>query len=352
MAYDEELAERIRALIGPEPGLSEQKMFGGLAFLVGGNMAIAASGQGGVLVRVDPEESAALADSTPASLFEMRGRQMAGWLRVGASDVATDEALSHWVERGVSFARSLPAKPSIAILRVSNDTSEHISGALENLLSSIETRLVPYHARNAASRGPELIQHLAAGRDLALTTDAGTPGVSDPAFTLIREALAAGLTTLAVTDHDTVAALDEVAQRCAGAGIRLARFNANIAVVDKRYFQGLPSPSGAAVMAGFIWVLVDFAFAPREHAWLAPVTWAVAVFAGVTMVSNVPFWSFKEVNWKKRVPLWVILACVVGLSVVASKPSLVLFALFLAYSVSGYVMWAMGHRVRPVLPEE
>ena len=110
MAYDEGLAERIRTLIGAEPGLAEQKMFGGLAFLVGGNMAIAASGQGGVLVRVDPEESAALADSTPASLFEMRGRQMAGWLRVGASDVATDEQLSQWVERGVAFARSLPAK--------------------------------------------------------------------------------------------------------------------------------------------------------------------------------------------------------------------------------------------------
>ncbi len=140
---------------------------------------------------------------------------------------------------------------------------------------------------------------------------------------------------------------------CAGAGIRLARFNANIAVVDKRYFQGLPSPAGAAVMAGFIWVLVDFfGISPREHLWLAYLTWAVAVFAGVTMVSNVPFWSFKEVNWRKRVPLWVILAFVVALSVVASRPSLVLFALFLAYGLSGYVMWALGHRVRPVLPEE
>jgi TfoX/Sxy family transcriptional regulator of competence genes len=110
MAYDEELADRIRDLIGAEPGLTEKKMFGGLAFLVGGNMAIAASSQGGVLVRVDPAESAALVDSTPASLMEMRGRQMAGWLRVGAGDVATDEQLSPWVERGVSFARSLPAK--------------------------------------------------------------------------------------------------------------------------------------------------------------------------------------------------------------------------------------------------
>jgi len=140
---------------------------------------------------------------------------------------------------------------------------------------------------------------------------------------------------------------------CASTGIRLARFNANIAVVDKRYFQGLPSPSGAAVMAGFIWVLVDFFnVSPRDHPWLAPLTWAVAVFAGFTMVSNVPFWSFKEVNWKKRVPLWVILAMVVALSVVASSPSLVLFALVMSYAVSGYVMWAMGRRVRPVLPEE
>jgi CDP-diacylglycerol---serine O-phosphatidyltransferase len=139
---------------------------------------------------------------------------------------------------------------------------------------------------------------------------------------------------------------------CAGAGIRLARFNANITAVDKRYFQGLPSPSGAAIMTGLVWVLVDFDFTPREYLWITAVTWGVAVFAGVTMVSNVPFWSFKEVNWKKRVPLWVILACVVAISVVASRPSLVLFGLFMAYGLSGYVMWAMGHRVRPVLPEE
>ena len=137
---------------------------------------------------------------------------------------------------------------------------------------------------------------------------------------------------------------------CAGAGIRLARFNANITVVDKRYFQGLPSPSGAAVMTGLVWVLVDFGFTPTG--WLAILTWMVAVFAGVTMVSNVPFWSFKEVNWKKRVPLWVILVCVIAISVIASRPSLVLWALFMSYAFSGYVMWAMGHRVRPVLPEE
>jgi CDP-diacylglycerol--serine O-phosphatidyltransferase len=139
---------------------------------------------------------------------------------------------------------------------------------------------------------------------------------------------------------------------CAGAGIRLARFNANIAVIDKRYFQGLPSPSGAAVVCGFVWALVDFAIEPAANAWLAPLTWAVAVFAGLTMVSNVPFWSFKEVNWKKRVPLWVLVAAVVVLSVVASSPSLVLFILVMIYAFSGYVMWAMGHRAKPVLPED
>jgi len=85
---------------------------------------------------------------------------------------------------------------------------------------------------------------------------------------------------------------------------------------------------------------------------IAGVTWVVAVFVGVTMVSNVPFWSFKEVNWKKRVPLWAILACVVAISIVASRPSLILFALFMSYALSGYVMWATGRRVRPVLPEE
>jgi CDP-diacylglycerol--serine O-phosphatidyltransferase len=139
---------------------------------------------------------------------------------------------------------------------------------------------------------------------------------------------------------------------CAGTGIRLARFNANLGSVDKRYFQGLPSPSGAAVMTGLVWVLTDFDLEPSEYFWLAGVAWIVAVFIGVTMVSNVPFYSFKDVNWKKRVPLWAILVCVAAISVIASRPSLILFALFTAYALSGYVMWGMGHRVRPVLPEE
>jgi CDP-diacylglycerol--serine O-phosphatidyltransferase len=137
---------------------------------------------------------------------------------------------------------------------------------------------------------------------------------------------------------------------CAGTAIRLARFNVNIGVVDKRYFQGLPSPSGAAVLAGLVWVMTDFGFKPSD--WLAIVTWVISVFAGITMVSNLPFYSFKEVNWRRRVPLWVILASVLGIAVVASRPSLVLFALFTSYALSGYVIWARERRLRSVLPEE
>jgi TfoX/Sxy family transcriptional regulator of competence genes len=110
MAYDEELASRIRSLVAAEPALSEKKMFGGLAFLVGGHMAVAASGQGGLLVRVDPIDSEHLVASTNARPMEMRGREMAGWLRVDADDVRTDDELRPWVERGLAFARSLPAK--------------------------------------------------------------------------------------------------------------------------------------------------------------------------------------------------------------------------------------------------
>jgi TfoX/Sxy family transcriptional regulator of competence genes len=110
VAYDEELAARIRALVAGEPSLTEKKMFGGLAFLVGGNMAIAASGQGGALVRVDPEQSDALVASTDAYLMEMRGRSMAGWLRVDSEHLGTDRELGKWVDLGTAYARSLPAK--------------------------------------------------------------------------------------------------------------------------------------------------------------------------------------------------------------------------------------------------
>jgi hypothetical protein len=108
--YDEKLAARIRDLVGSESGLTEQKMFGGLAFLIGGNMAVAASGQGGVLVRVDPAQSDELVAKTNAYAMEMRGRQMQGWLRVDAEDVRTKRQLAKWVGLGVTYARSLPAK--------------------------------------------------------------------------------------------------------------------------------------------------------------------------------------------------------------------------------------------------
>src|SRR5512132_4354000 len=110
MAYDENLADRIRELVASESDLTEQKMFGGLAFLIGGNMAVGASGQGGVLVRVDPAESDALVASTSAHVMEMRGRQMQGWLRVGSEDVRTKRELAKWVKLGTTYARSLPAK--------------------------------------------------------------------------------------------------------------------------------------------------------------------------------------------------------------------------------------------------
>jgi TfoX N-terminal domain len=110
VAYDEKLADRIRELIGSDPGLTEQKMFGGLAFLIGGNMAVAASGQGGALVRVDPAESDTLVATTNARLMEMRGREMQGWLRVDPEDLRTKRQLAKWVELGTTYARSLPPK--------------------------------------------------------------------------------------------------------------------------------------------------------------------------------------------------------------------------------------------------
>lgn len=110
VAYDEELADRIRELVESESDLTEQKMFGGLAFLIGGNMAVAASGQGGALVRVDPAQSERLVATTNARLMEMRGRQMRGWLRVDPENLRTKRQLAQWVQLGTTYARSLPAK--------------------------------------------------------------------------------------------------------------------------------------------------------------------------------------------------------------------------------------------------
>jgi TfoX/Sxy family transcriptional regulator of competence genes len=110
MAYDEDVADRIRAMVGGEAKLTEQKMFGGLAFLIGGNMAIAASGEGGLLVRVDPASSDKLIATTPAEAMVMRGRAMDGWLRVASEHVRTKRQLAKWVDLGTSYARSLPVK--------------------------------------------------------------------------------------------------------------------------------------------------------------------------------------------------------------------------------------------------
>jgi TfoX/Sxy family transcriptional regulator of competence genes len=110
VAYDERLADRIRTLLAGEPGLTEKRMFGGLAFLIGGNMAVAASGQGGLMVRVDPTASDELVATTNARFVEMRGRSMRGWLRVDAADVPTKRELVRWVEPAAAYARSLPAK--------------------------------------------------------------------------------------------------------------------------------------------------------------------------------------------------------------------------------------------------
>jgi TfoX/Sxy family transcriptional regulator of competence genes len=110
MAYDEDLAARIRELLGAEPGVVEKRMFGGLAFLVNGNMSVAASGQGGLLVRVPPDETEALSDGEHVEPMVMRGREMRGWLRVDAEGASTESQLEAWVQRGVAQAKSLPPK--------------------------------------------------------------------------------------------------------------------------------------------------------------------------------------------------------------------------------------------------
>ncbi|MFG6448472.1 CDP-diacylglycerol--serine O-phosphatidyltransferase [Roseateles sp. BYS180W] len=129
---------------------------------------------------------------------------------------------------------------------------------------------------------------------------------------------------------------------CAGAALRLARFNTNISVVDKRFFQGLPSPAAAALVVGLIWVADDAGFrqvdAIPELAWLA---FAVTLFAGLTMVTNAPFYSFKDVGLKRTVPFVVIVAIALGIAVVNIHPPIVLFGLFCLYGLSGYVVYAV-----------
>ena len=133
---------------------------------------------------------------------------------------------------------------------------------------------------------------------------------------------------------------------CAGAALRLARFNVMIDVVDKRYFQGLPSPAAAALVAGFVWLAHDNKI-PLDDWGLQWVAAFLALYGGLTMVSNVPFYSFKGINFRKSVPFWALLLIVLGFVLVSSDPPIVLFLLFCAYGVSGYVLWALGKRAKP-----
>ena len=123
---------------------------------------------------------------------------------------------------------------------------------------------------------------------------------------------------------------------CACAALRLARFNVNTAVVDKRYFQGLPSPAAAALVAGFMWVMNDIGFKGYELSWGM---FALALYAGLTMVTNVPFYSFKDVRMKQSVPFVVIVGIALGIAVITIQPPLVLFALFVVYGLSGYFVY-------------
>jgi CDP-diacylglycerol---serine O-phosphatidyltransferase len=123
---------------------------------------------------------------------------------------------------------------------------------------------------------------------------------------------------------------------CAGAALRLARFNTNITVVDKRYFQGLPSPAAAALVAGFVWLMDDLGLAGTDLRWFS---WCITLSAGLTMVTNVPFYSFKDINFRKSVPFIAPLLIVLAYVAVSSDPPKVLFGLFVLYGLSGYAVY-------------
>jgi CDP-diacylglycerol--serine O-phosphatidyltransferase len=132
---------------------------------------------------------------------------------------------------------------------------------------------------------------------------------------------------------------------CACAALRLARFNVNTGVVDKRYFQGLPSPAAAALVAGFIWLMTELGVRPGEDAWLTwpQITWvmfAFTLYAGLTMVTNVPFYSFKDIQMKKSVPFAAIVLIALGIAVINIHPPIVLFGVFVLYGLSGYGVYA------------
>lgn len=130
---------------------------------------------------------------------------------------------------------------------------------------------------------------------------------------------------------------------CAGAALRLARFNTTLEVVDKRYFQGLPSPAAAALVVGFIWVMGDLGVAGPDVSWLAA---GLTIFAGVTMVTNVKFYSFKDINLRKSVPFVAVAAFALALVLISSYPPGWLFGFFLVYALSGYVMTILPKRQR------
>ena len=135
---------------------------------------------------------------------------------------------------------------------------------------------------------------------------------------------------------------------CTGAALRLARFNTNIDVVDKRYFQGLPSPAAAALVAGFVWVMLDNKFTGYDLRWYAA---ALTVFAGLSMVSNFKYYSFKSINMRKSVPFFVIFLFALFFIFVAQNPPLHLFLLFFGYCLSGYVMSLFDLRKKPTPPQ-
>ena len=139
---------------------------------------------------------------------------------------------------------------------------------------------------------------------------------------------------------------------CAGAALRLARFNTNIAVVDKRFFQGLPSPAAAALVAGFIWLMDDLRITGTDFNWLS---WTITLYAGLTMVTNAPFYSFKDVNFRKSVPFIAVFLIVLIFVAVSSDPPKVLFGLFVIYGLSGYAVffwrWLQGNPVSIVQTE-
>lgn len=122
---------------------------------------------------------------------------------------------------------------------------------------------------------------------------------------------------------------------CVGAALRLARFNTNLEVVDKRWFQGLPSPAAAALVAGLVWVLIDNEWSGQEARWYAC---TLTIFAGVSMVTNLRYYSGKNINLRKSVPFIIVVAVALGFALVSSYPPGVLFALFLVYALSGYLV--------------